>query len=220
MFTKTFPVRATLLLITLSSLVACIPSTQPTQAGELSPTPCPTLTPVAVTYNGIALPTPKPNPTQPPEPNQPEYPDIQLPPVWLIVGDEVVLATSGSFENYRCGEFEHADAAPPREMGEFLPTAALLAEARAVIVVGSGAITKFQATVQPWSELPEQYFDASSGRPLNAEGKREGNVTVYTLESTGNSGDQLLAVSITFYVVGGYPEGMGASYLWRLNPSK
>ena len=223
MFTKTSPIRIIWLLITACAVVACIPGTEPaTPAGEPSAAPCPTLTPVAVIYNGLALPTPMPNTTPPPDPNNPEpsaFIDLQPPPVWLIVGDEAVLATYGSNEIYRCGGGGHGDAVHPREMGDRLATAALPAEAQAVIVVGSEAITKFQATVQPWSELPAgQFFDASSGRPLKAEGKREADVTVYTLEPTGDAGDQLLAVSIRFDVGDAYPGGAGAAYLWRLNP--
>ena len=226
MFTKTFLVRATLLLIILSALVACIPGTQPTQAGELSPTPCPTLTPVAVTYNGLALPTPMPNipyPALPPDPSHAEpgsgpFIDLQPPPVWLIVGDEAILANVGSNEIYRCGGGGHADAAPPQEMSD-LAIATLPANVQAIIVIGSAAITKFQATVQPWTEEPAGvFFVPESGRELKAEGKSEGDVMVFTLEPTGDAGDQILAVSITFDVGDSYP-GSG-TYLWRLNPSK
>ena len=210
--------RWTILLLTaLGTLIACTPS-KPTQTIEPSPEPCPTLTPVAVTYQGLALPTPKPVPSPPPDPSH-SGPFIQMqpPPVWLIAGDEAVLATIGSYEYYRCGLLEHGDALPPQALGGLLATASLPVRARAEIVVGSTAIIKFQAAIQPWSGLPESAFDPLSGRKLRAEGRREGDIKVYVLEPI-DVDDQLLAVFITYDVGPGYP-GAGANYLWRLNPA-
>lgn len=119
MSTKPFLFRMTWLLITLSAIAACTSEVAPaTPTGEPTADPCPTLTPVAVTYNGLAMPTPMSVPTNPPQ--TPPIPDVQTPPVWLIVGDEVVIATIGSNENYRCGMVQHADALPPQEMVELL----------------------------------------------------------------------------------------------------
>lgn len=207
-----------LLLTALGTLIACIPS-ESNQTIEPSPEPCPTLTPVAVTYQGLALPTPKPVPSRPPEPSHSgPFIEMQPPPAWLIAGDEAVLATIGSYEYYRCGLLEHGDASPPQEMGDLLATASLPAEAQVEIVVGSAAIMKFQVAIQPWSELPESAFDPLSGRKLKAEAKGEGDITVYMLEPIADADDQLLAVFITFDVGPGYP-GAGVAYLWRLNPA-
>jgi len=130
----------------------------------------------------------------------------------LIVGDKAVLATYGSF--YWGGSV--ADVIQPQEISD-LATANLPADAQAVIVIGIESFKQFQATVRPWTEKhPGQFFDPSSGRPLKAEGKREGDVMVFTLEPTGDAGDQLLAVSITF---AGVHEDEWASYTWRLNPA-
>lgn len=211
--------HCTILVLTLlSTLIACTPS-KSTQTVEPSPEPCATLTPVAVTYQGLALPTPKPVPILPPDASH-SGPFIQMqpPPVWLIVGDEAVLGTIGSYEYYRCGLLEHADAAPPREIGDLLATATLPLDEQTVLVVGSRAIKKLQATIQPWSELPELAFDPLSGRKLKAEAKGEDAITIYTLEPITDTGDQLLAVFITFDVGPGYP-GAGVTYLWRLNPA-
>lgn len=205
-----------LLLTALSSLIACTPS-EPTQTIEPSPEPCPTLTPVAVTYQGLALPTPQPISSPPPDPFHPgPFIQMQPPPVWLVASDEAVLGTIGAYEYYRCGLLEHGDAAPPRQMGDLLATTSLPAEAQAVIVVGSTAIIDFQATVQPWSELPESSFDPSSGRVLKTQVKEEEKITVYVLEPITDTGDQLLGLFITFDVGPGYP-GAGVNYLWRLN---
>ena len=227
MFTKTMLSRMFLLLITLSTLGACAPSIGPTTpTGEPFVTPCPTLTPVAVTYNGLDLPTPMPNmpyPTLTPDLSHPEsgfgpFIDLQPPPVWLIIGNEAILANNGSNEIYRCGGGGMKDAVPPQEMRD-LAIATLPANVQAIIVIGLAAITKFQATVQPWTEEPAGvFFVPESGRELKAEGKSEGDVMVFTLEPTGDAGDQILAVSITFDVGDSYP-GSG-TYLWRLNPSK
>lgn len=212
MFRKSFLFRIICLLITLSALAACTPAIAPaTPTSEPTAIPCPTLTPVAVTYNGLAMPTPMPVRTNPPQ--TPPIPDVQTPPVWLIGDDEVVLATVGSNETYRCGMVQHADALPPQEMVELLATVSLPVEAQAVILVGSTKIVAFQAMVQPSTKGPAESL---SGRQLKAEEKRERDVTIYTLEPTGDPADQILAISIT-YDQEGYQAG--ATYLWRLNPS-
>lgn len=207
-----------LLLTALCTLIACTTS-KPTQTVEPSPEACPTLTPVAVAYQALALPTPQSVPSPIPDPYHPgPFIQMQAPPVWLVVGDEVVLGTIGSYEYYRCGLLEHGDAVHPREMGDLLATASIPAEAQVEIVVGSTAIIRFQATLQPWIELPESAFDPLSGRKLKAKAKGEGDVTVYMLEPIADADDQLLAVFITFDVGPGYP-GAGVAYLWRLNPA-
>ncbi len=84
-----------------------------------------------------------------------------------------------------------------------------------MVVIGIESFKQFQATVRPWTEEPAgQFFDPSSGRPLKAEGQREGNVMVFTLEPIVDTRDQLLAVSVTFT---GVHEDEWASYTWRLN---
>ncbi len=219
---KTLWIRITL-LITVSALLACKPSREPTQAGEPSPAPCPTLTPVAVTYNGFNLPTPRPVPTVPPDPNHPEpgpFIDLQVPPAWLIIGGKTVLATSGSNSLYRCGVLSHGDAVLPQEMGDSLATASLPASEKAVIVIGIESFKQFQATMRPWTEEPaRQFLDPSAGRQLQAESKREGNAMVFTLAPAGRADDQLLAISITFPAEPGWPSDNSAIYLWRLNPA-
>jgi len=216
MSTRADLIRMILLQIAISALAGCTSAVAPaTPTGEPTAIPCPTLTPVAVTYNGLALPTPLPVPTNPPHPHP--IPDVQAPPVWLIVGDDAILATGGGHETYRCGMVQHADALSPQEMVDLLATASLPAETQAVIIVGSTTITEFQATVHPWATLDDQqFFDASSGRQLKVEERRENDVMIFTLEPTGDAADQILAVTVT-YDQEGYQAG--ATYLWRLNPS-
>lgn len=204
-----------LVLTALSTLIACNPG-EPGQTIEPSSDACPTLTPVAVTHRGLALPTPKPIPSPPPDPSHSEpFIQMQPPPVWLVAVDEAVLATLGSYEYYRCGLLEHGDALPPSKMGDLLATAFLPSKTPVEIIVGSTAIMKFQVTIQPWSELPESSFDPSSGRLLKVEITKEREVTVYVLEPIIVTGDQLLGLFITFDVGPGYP-GAGVNYLWRL----
>ena len=211
MSTRADLIRIILLQITISALAACTSAVAPaTPTGEPSAIPCPTLTPVAVTYNGLALPTPLPVPTNPPHPHP--IPDVQAPPVWLIVGDDAILATGGGHETYRCGMVQHADGVSPQEMVDLLATASLPAEAQAVIIVGSTEIMAFQAMLQPSTKEPAESL---SGRQLKVNEKREGDVMIFTLEPTGDPADQILAVTIT-YDQEGYQAG--ATYLWRLNP--
>ena len=191
-----------ILLITVGVLVACTTSTVPP-----TPTAVPTLTaePTAAmtlsTYHGVALPTPEPV----------RRDEVQPPPVWLIIGDSAVLASYGSFCFRNLLRSGCADA--PAAWGRpNLATATLPAETQAVVVVGSGAVAEFQATVRPWIEEPD--FGFSAMRSLRAEATRDGNVMVFTLEPTGEEGDQLLEVSITYNLQG------DAIYFWRLNPAQ
>ena len=212
MSTRADLIRMILLQITISALATCTSAVAPvTPTGEPSAIPCPTLTRVAVTYNDLALPTPMPIPTNPPHPHP--IPDVQAPPVWLIVGDDAILATGGGHETYRCGMVQHADGVPPQEMVDLLATASLPAEAQAVIIVGSTEIIAFQVMLQPSTKEPAESL---GGRQLKVEEKREGDVMIFTLEPTGDTADQILAISIT-YDQEGYEAG--ATYLWRLNPS-
>ena len=202
MFSNISMNRMILLLITISALVACTTGTPP-QTPTAAPTPTaePTAATIPNTYHGVALPGGGGTLSQ-----------DSPPPTWLIVGDKAVLATYGSF--YWGGS--HADVIPPQENPD-LATANLPADAQAVILIGIESFKQFQATVRLWDEEhPGQFFDPSSGRPLKAEGKREGDVIVFTLEPIGEAGDQLLAVSITF---AGVHEGESASYTWRLYPA-
>jgi hypothetical protein len=153
--------------------------------------------PYPATYNGVPLPMPRP-----------VVGFDGLPPVWLIVGDQAIppsLAAGGTSR-------EHGD---PAYAIPNLPTASLPADARAVIVVGSESVKSFKATVRPWSEdgriVP---LDDETARELKAEVQREGNLTVFILEPTGDAGDQLLNVNITFPV-----DDSWGFYLWRLNPA-
>ena len=153
--------------------------------------------PLPSTYRGVTLPTPQPSG------------DIPLPPpVWLIVGDQAIPASLAAGGTVR-GHFDPAFAIPD------IATATLPAEASAVIVVASESFTEFKATVRAWRE------DGSivpllddTARELNAEIQQQGNLTVFTLEPTGEAGDQLLNVYITFST-----ENAWGFYLWRLNPA-
>ena len=148
-------------------------------------------------YNGLALPTPRPVEgfTGPP-------------PVWLIVGDQVIppsLAAGGTEQ----GHFDPPAAIPN------IATATLPAEVSAVVVVASESFTKFKATVRAWREdgsiVP--LFD-DTARELNTESQQQGNLAVFTLAPTGEAGDQLLNVHITFPIGNAW-----GFYLWRLNPA-
>ena len=154
-----------------------------------------------ITYKGLALPTPAQ-----------VGPDGVLPPsAWLIVGDQAVLASYGSFclpvliFGMGCGDYLE-----PRDRSD-LATATLPAETPAVVVIASTAIKEFHATSQPWTERPGSA--PPTMRELKAEIKRKLNMTVFTLEPLGEAGDLLLEVSVTYY------RG-GAGYFWRLNPAK
>jgi len=151
-------------------------------------------------YKGLTLPTPRP---------VEGFTEALPPPVWLIAGDKAVIGTLAAGGTSR-GHADPAYALPD------LPIASLLADAPAVIVVGSESVKSFKATVRPWSEdgrIVPLYDDTA--RELKAEVQREENLTVFTLESTGDAGDQLLNVNITFPV-----ENAWAFYLWRLNPAQ
>jgi len=111
MFTKLFLLRLIWLLIIPSALIACTPNIE-TQSPTVEPTMgvIPTLTPVAATYKGAALPTPK------------QIAGFVGPPsVWLIVGDQAIppsLAAGGTEQ----GHFDPAVAIPN------IATATLLAK--------------------------------------------------------------------------------------------
>ena len=185
--------RMILQLITISALVACTTGTPP-QTPTAVPTP--TVAAAPATYNGLPLPTPRPFVAGLSQP----------PPAWLIVGDQAVIGTLAAGGTSRV----HGD---PAYAIPGLPTASLPADARAVIVVGSESFKSFKATVRPWSEdgrIVPLYDDTA--RELKAEVQREGNLTVFTLEPTGDASDQLLNVNITFPVEDGW-----GFYLWRLN---
>jgi len=150
------------------------------------------------TYNGLPLPTPRP-----------VAGFAGPPPVWLIVGDQAIppsLAAGGT-------ERVHGD--PPFAMPD-IATVTLLSDENAVIVVASESFTEFKATVRAWREdgaiVP--LFD-DTARELNAEIQQQGNLTVFTLEPTGDPGDQLLNVYLTFPA-----DNAWGFYLWRLNPAQ
>ena len=150
------------------------------------------------TYNGVTLPAPAP-----------VAGFAGPPPVWIIVGDQAVLASLAAGGTSSA----HGDPAP---VIPNIATVALPTEARAIILVASESFTEFKATVRPWREdgwiVP--LFD-DTARELNAEIQRQGNLTVFTLEPTGEAGDQLLNVYITFPA-----QNAWGFYLWRLNPAK
>ena len=162
-------------------------------------------------YNGVTLPAPAQG--------------AKLPPAWLVVGNIAVLGSGGSYEvtmiddKGQCCLTEHGDAAPPPLYPD-LATASLAADGRVVIVIGSRSIKEFHATVRPWTDEPALYSGAE--RELKAEAEPAGNATAFVLEPTGEAGDLLLLVSITFPVEfdPNYPMDNSASYLWRLNPVK
>ena len=170
--------------------------------------PPPTPTPVSATYAGLLLPTPK---AAGPEAVRPV-------PVWLVGGGNAVLANYGdycvsvSFEGVlRQNGCRHKVVAPWDQPD--LATVSLPAGTPAVIVIGSGGVTEFQAAVSDWHGDLTPLYPQSTPRELKAEGKRNGNLMVYTLEPIGEAGDQLLGVSIT------YNQG-NANYTWRLNPAE
>jgi hypothetical protein len=170
--------------------------------------PAPTPTPVSVTYAGLLLPTPKA-----------VGPDEVRPvPVWLVIGHNAVLASYGSYcisvdleGDFREKGCPHGVAAPWDQPD--LATVSLPTGKPAVIVIGSGAVTEFQAAMGDWHGDLTPFYSQSTPRELKAEGKRNGNLMVYTLEPIGEAGDQLLGVYIT------YDQG-SASYHWRLNPTQ
>jgi len=170
--------------------------------------PPPTPTPVSATYAGLLLPTPK---AAGPEAVRPV-------PVWLVGGGNAVLANYGdycvsvSFEGVlRQDGCRHKVVAPWDQPD--LATVSLPAGTPAIVVIGSGEVTEFQAVVSDWHGALTPLYPPSTSRELNAESKRDGNLTVFTLEPIGEAGDQLLAVSIT------YDQG-SANYTWRLNPAQ
>lgn len=175
-----------------------------------------------VTYRGMPLSTPDPIVTAPPAPGElsPDSP-VQPPPAWLIIGDEVIIATIGSF-NFSADVRGRkvavvADAVPPQMMPN-VATAGLPANVPPSVVVGTTAIQAIQARVQAWSEEPRGvFFDSTRGRLLQSEASQEGEVTSFLLEPVGNANDQILVVSVTF---AGDHAGESASYIWRLNPTE
>jgi len=209
MFTKIRLIRMAWLLIIISALVACSPGMEPT-----TPTPVPTQTPIAIitSYKGVTLPTPRPSGGP------------RVPAAWLVVGNIAALGSGGGYEvtvidGGECCLVEHGDAAPPPLYPD-LAAAALAADEQAAIVVGAGLIKEFHAIVRPWTDEPALYSGAE--RELKAEAEPAGNATAFVLEPTGEAGDLLLLVSITFPVEfdPNYPVDNSASYLWRLNPAK
>jgi len=190
--------RIILHLITISALVACTTGPPPqTPTAVPTPTAEPAADTIPNTYHGVTLPRGVGTVTQ------------DAPPlVWLIVGDKAVIGTLAAGGTSR-GHGDPAYALPD------LPAASLPADARAVIVVGSESFKSFKATVRPWSEdgrIVPLYDNAA--RELKAEVQREGSLTVFTLEPTGDASDQLLNVNITFSV-----DDAWGFYLWRLNPA-
>jgi hypothetical protein len=159
-------------------------------------------------YNGVTLPAPAQG--------------AKLPPAWLVVGDQAVQGSGGSYAiTTKSGDSEmteHGDAAPPPLYPD-LASVTLPADGRVVIVIGSRSIKEFHATVRPWTNEPALYSGAE--RELKAETERAGSATAFVLEPTGEAGDLLLLVSITFPVDfdPDYPVDNSASYLWRLNPA-
>ena len=153
-----------------------------------------------ITYKGLVLSRPQSNR------------DIMMPqppPAWLIVGDEVILASFGSsclpvlVFGMGCGD------APAPQGRTDLATAILPAKTQAVIVIASTTVKEFRATVQPWTEEPDSA--PLTVRELQTESERGINKTVFTLEPLDETDDLLLEITVT-YIRG------GASYHWRLNP--
>ena len=197
MSTKPILFRMIWLLTILSTLVACTSNVQ-TQSPAPEPTTgvVATPTPVVASYHGVALPTPKP-----------VVGFAALPPVWLIVGSQAIPSSLAAGGNQQ-GHFDPSPAIPN------IATATLPADTSAIIVVASESFTEFKPTVRAWSEdgsiVP--LFD-NAARELKVEVQKEENLTVFTLEPTGDAGDQLLNIHITFPV-----ENAWGVYVWRLNP--
>ena len=161
--------------------------------------------PSMTSYKGIALPPPADGHKR------------GLPPAWLIVGDQAVAATYGSYTKHTKladggSMASHGDSIPPQMLSR-IATALLAADEQAVIVIGSGPVQAFQARVGPWSGNPMARYDPTVTRVLQAAGKPVGGGMVFTLKPTHAAGDQLLLVAVTF------ENGDDTEYFWRLNPT-
>ncbi len=178
-------------LLAVLTLVSCMSSPSRPQTTTFPSRPQTT------TFNDLELPPPKPVGGA----------RVQPPPAWLIIGDQAVPATYGSF----CAPAGCFDMAPPDQMPD-LATADLPAGEQATIVVGSDSVRGFRATVQDWTT--DAPTDPGAEQYIAAEGKVEGSQTIFTLASLTDTDDQLLQAVATF------GEGGDASYLWRLNPAQ
>ena len=173
---------------------------------KVTPTRAPTIT----AYKDVALPMPRYGKVR--------NGKTQLPPAWLIIDDQAIPATYGSYTvSFDIGggftESEHGDAAPP-DMNPDLATAALPAGGQAIIVLGAEAVSEFHARVAEWPLAPNANDPSSSG--LEAERQPDTGVTVYRLQTLNASRDQVLLVSIAFKSHDAWGD---ANYLWRLSPA-
>jgi len=143
-------------------------------------------------YSGYALP-----PTTPLTVGE-----TQLPPAWLIVGSEAIPATYGAVRT-PSGPVGIAPAQAPAEVSISVPAAS-------EVVIGSPAVSAFQARVRDQSE-------ESAVLDLHGVVQRRGNLMSLMLDEidppmgTGKGGAWLLVVSVTFN------DGYTVDYLWRLN---
>lgn len=212
-------IRMTWLLITLSALAACTssietrsPTVEPTQISEPTRAVIPTLTPVAATYQGVALPTP-------------QLIDMEAvpPPAWLISDDKAVPATYGTYSISTNVQGTilggHLDAAVPPKDG--LATASLSANEPVTILIGSGTLPPEAIQANVAQELDGfLLYTLANPRPLNrVEAHHEGNLTVLTFEPIGNEDDQFLQVVVTVENNEASPFTGEATYFWRLKPA-
>jgi len=208
------------LLITISALAACTssletqsPTVAPTQISEPTRAVIPTLTPVAATYQGVALPTP-----------QPIDMEAVPPPAWLISDDKAVPATYGTYSisaNVQGTIVQgHLDAAPPLSK-DGLATASLSANEPVTLILGSGTLPLEAVQANVAKELAGTLlYGLADPRPLNrVEARHEGNLTVLTFEPIGNEDDQILQVVVTVENNEASPFTGEATYFWRLNPA-
>ena len=149
-------------------------------------------------YNGLSLPSPQPIRSFPEQP----------PSAWLIIDGKAIPATYGSF----CVRGACVDMVPPQLRNDLVGVP-VPADASITVIVQLPSITEFHARAGAWRPEPTAPLDPAATRELSVVQKSDQSITEFTLESMGNTNDQLLAVSIRF-------ESGDASYLWRLNPAQ
>lgn len=170
-----------------------------------------------ITYQGRSLPSPLPTGL-----------DISPPPAWLIIGDQAIPASWGTFCYSRIPDSMKTCAdvfgIPPDVI-----TATLPLTIRPIIVIdGAESVLQSQqsdgtniyapialeAWLQPWipPAPPSPSATLLPTQTLQVEGSRQGNLVVFTLGPLGAVKDQLLAVKAIF------PGQGDVQYFWRLNP--
>lgn len=173
--------------------------------GILGPTACGNGRSIPSTYNGVPLPKPQFAP--------------ELPPVWLVINDQAVASSSGSFTITRkVGNgnalTSHGDAPPPHTRPD-LATATIPPNVPLTIIVGTTPVAQVQARLAPWTDEFIPLVDPSVSHILRTEQQQaaEGNITVVTLAPLADPTNKLLFISLSF-------DNGEADYYWRINPIK